>query len=639
MKWSRLAAPAVLCLATGLATPAVAEESPEMKDAVLSDAEDHLQNRNTALRTAAIVILGHGGVDEQREAWESFRHEDDEDELIAAAAALIAIGDGDGQSFAIEQLAEASSTYESLHTMSDYVGRANVAPLIDGLLDSEEAGVRAKEDALQMALYPGQDASLAHDRLTSNDEDLQQKAFQAVARSASAESLDRVSTLVGGADDSVALQALTITDSLVGRSDLREDLVDVLSTAADHSHSGVRAEAARQLLDLGEDKGTETFVDLVVDADPEQRLEYLETVLEYRNIRADRERLMPIIEDLKLQDDDERVEELQKLYEFAATDADGELFERLNEYFSSTTFSERITAARALGRTERPAAVDIMIRGLGEGRSDMRYYSARSLGHLADTDSLGDLRSQLTSEGDKEVKLELINAVGQIRDAQSVSVLRFLTRDRDADIRMAVVEALEEIGLPESVRTLEGLAGDRDQDVQWRTFMALLKLDPDVAANHVSAALRSPPQTFAQDINLHDLSEQGRELFVDSLLGHDRHRIQRSGVDMLLNHPDYFEGKASDMLFSGDIEGDVRADFVRMVTAEDGSDALERVAQVVLNHHDDSAGLVAAWILLHEGDEEHYEEAFMPIVETEDRQAYSDLMRMLAMYAVATADD
>lgn len=626
MKWSKVVALLVVSVLVGFSGSVVAseraEEARQMTDNLLEQSDPDA-------RAAALVVIGYVGDDEQQARIEEFRRSTHEPERLAAAAALIVAGDSDGVAAAAEQLLEASSTYEASRTLSTYLDDGQLGAVIDRAVG--EADDSQRRDLFRfLGAQTGPLYDNLTNRLTSSDDKEREAAHQAVVYTAGEAALELATGLATHRTAAIRMQALDIAEKLVGRADLRSSIVELLEGRTGDADREIKMRSARQLVELDERRGAQVLLDLLSELDADDRVETVEFLLKH-DVRASIDTVRPLIEEIEGDEDEqgERTRERQLLYELAATDADRDLAEQLRDKFTSTDIDERIIAVRALGRTNQDGALDLLGRGLGEGRSDIRRYSARGFGHIADAQTLNQLRSALTGESNKEIRLELIRSVGRIRDARSAQVLRFLVRDSDPEVRMAVVEALDQIALPESVGALEMLVQDRDVDVKWNAFMALLRLDVDKARGHVGSMFRNPPNTFAQHLNPYAMSPGARKAVYEQLLSHDANRVRSVGVEHVTAHRDVLLSVARDMVLSSDIHEDARRDLVFLLISEGDDEDMARFQQVLANFSDEPAAQVAGWHLARSASAE-LEEDFEEIAE-EDEESIVGLVARLGL--------
>ena len=596
MKWSRpLTAILVISLSLlGTTATATASES-DSTDTLSDNLAEVIDEGDAALRSVALVALGQYGTSEHQEVFDDHKSASGEPERLATAAGLVLAGDSAAMAFAAEQLLAASSTYEALRQFSVYLPQEQLSQLIAEALSDASASDRRDIFRFQAAQRGAIYEHLGN-QLTNSDEQVRNTAREALVHTADKATLDILEGLSGHGDAAIRGQLLEFTDTLSKRSDLREAVVELLEAASRDDDDQLQRRAARQLVELGEARGAEVLIGALAGADSDDRVELLEFLLQH-DIQAQFDQIRPLIEAVEAAEDEDRERERQLLYELAATNADDAFFNDLREKFSSTYFDERLVSVRSLGRTGRDDAFDLLLRGLGEGRTDIRRYSARGLGQLEKSEGLTHLRGALTSESDEDVRLEIIEAVSRIQDVQSAQVLRFLVTHNDPAVRMAVVKGLDTIDLPETTSALEHMLQDRDFDIQWRAFLTLLRVEPNQARPHIRSTLRNPPDTFANDIDPHSLTRSARQALYEPILTHDTNRVRSAGLEHAVAHRDVLLPVARELITSEGLDPNVRRNLVHLLIAERDEEDIETLIKVVSDFPSEPGAEVAAWYL------------------------------------------
>lgn len=621
MKWSHRICIALAALV--LAAPAhtaMASESDDDIQVMLGELTEHL---DPDLQSAGFFAIGHIGTSDQQSSLDEVETLRGAQEKLARGAAMVLAGDDQGTEIVAGQLLETTDTRQALVELSAHLSTDQLQQAIDTALDDEDAERRHREQMFGfMATDTGPLYQNLADRLTSSAQQTRQAALEAINETAGAKTLEVAEQLLGHHDAEIRHQAIDIIDAVGVYAEVRDDIVELLQRmVGDADQDNVDA-AARRLVRLGEQQGVDTLVGRLSEMDDQQRVDTLEYLLKF-DITADLSEVRPLIEDAEtdIAMGEDREQEWQLLYELAATNADDQLYDELREMFSSTDFADRIASVRSLARTQRPEAQQLLIRGLGEGRSDIRRFSARGLGQLASTEALSELRSAVRSEGDQETKIEMILAIGQIRDDQSANVLRFMVNERDPEVKMAVIEALGEIQLPETVSSLELLLRDRDRDISWKAFMTLLNVDPDRAQNHLTSALQNPPEDFQDLIAPRELSDDARQMLYEEILSHNTSRVYSVGINDALTHRDLLMPLVREMVRSGDIRDEARKQMVYALITEQNDEDLALVERVVADHQDDTAAAeYAGWYLVRNASSA-FEETFeqlMGLLEDDD---------------------
>ncbi len=155
----------------------------------------------------------------------------------------------------------------------------------------------------------------------------------------------------------------------------------------------------------------------------------------------------------------------------------------------------RAFAARGLGALKEPSAI-ALLGPLAEGwKSDARLAasSIRALGQIGSPEGAPVLRRLLaTRDLDPNLRLEVVAALGGIRDRGAVDGLMDLLADRWPPMRAEALRALRQIDPNQFLMALSGL----DSDPHWSVRAALgplvATLDPLIAIPRLTAMLRDP---------------------------------------------------------------------------------------------------------------------------------------------------
>ena len=139
---------------------------------------------------------------------------------------------------------------------------------------------------------------------------------------------------------------------------------------------------------------------------------------------------------------------------------------------ANATFGGKQEACSFLGRIGSKAAVPSLAKLLTDEKTEnMARYA---LERIADPAAGKALRTALTVAGGK-TQIGLVNSIGDRGDAESVPLLKPLTKSDNAELRDAAVTALGKIGTPAALSTLTGL-NDKSLSVSQAMLKAADKL-------------------------------------------------------------------------------------------------------------------------------------------------------------------
>ncbi|MCE5298082.1 MAG: HEAT repeat domain-containing protein [Methanoregulaceae archaeon] len=123
-----------------------------------------------------------------------------------------------------------------------------------------------------------------------------------------------------------------------------------------------------------------------------------------------------------------------------------------------------------------------LIKALRHKNLDIQWQASSALAGLG-TEGMDHLLSALKTRN-KDIRLGIIEALGEIRDPRAVEPLIGLLRDKDNEVRWEAALALGEMADPRALGPLEGALRDPDRYVRYGSAVALEKMgwSPDEPA-------------------------------------------------------------------------------------------------------------------------------------------------------------
>lgn len=143
-----------------------------------------------------------------------------------------------------------------------------------------------------------------------------------------------------------------------------------------------------------------------------------------------------------------------------------------NLYLFSRTGQEsrRAQAARAMGRSRSPMAVDRLAAALGDLSPEVRSEAAKGLGETKSPDAVAPLLEALHDE-ESDIRSEAAEALGHLPEERTLHALLAALKDRDRRVRISAIRALAIMGGP---RTQARLFADFSGPFDRETFPALV---------------------------------------------------------------------------------------------------------------------------------------------------------------------
>jgi hypothetical protein len=138
-----------------------------------------------------------------------------------------------------------------------------------------------------------------------------------------------------------------------------------------------------------------------------------------------------------------------------------------------------------IGRLKEKRDIHELIRSLRYPDLDIQWQAAAALGEMG-TAGIDHLLEALRKARNKQEKLGVIEALGEIRDPQAVPELLRALKDPDNEIRWEAALALGEIGEKTTIPALTDGLKDPDRFVRYATAIALEKIgwEPENDTQH-----------------------------------------------------------------------------------------------------------------------------------------------------------
>ncbi len=289
-------------------------------------------------------------------------------------------------------------------------------------------------------------------------------------------------------------------------------LSGILSEMSADAHPGIRIGVVAAAGRLGADKGAETTLKLITDADPNVRQAAVWMLGEFKKAES----VEDLIENLDDRDYRVRITVSQALAKIGEPAVD-----KLIETLADTDATIRSAAARALRLMNDEAAVDALIKALEPDDSDLPGYKARwaaaSLGIMRAEKATESLRETLKREiSDRNpgwfsywrdtilstfldldrpyLVMEVVNALGKLKDKDSGElIIPLLNKYEDPILRGPAIMALGSIG---DERAVESLTEIIDDEFMMPSVMTALAQCGDEGREKVNEMLQHEDEEY-----------------------------------------------------------------------------------------------------------------------------------------------
>ncbi|MBF0544412.1 MAG: HEAT repeat domain-containing protein [Candidatus Riflebacteria bacterium] len=167
--------------------------------------------------------------------------------------------------------------------------------------------------------------------------------------------------------------------------------------------------------------------------------------------------------------------------------------------------------ALALGNLENSKAVDLLVKGLNDSQSEVRFNAARALGMIKSDDAFNVLMEGLTEYADsatagvsqgkqgqlfleEEAIISAITALGKLKNPLSGALLkRILNQEKSARIRASIISSLGMMATERMLPIFQGAMRDEDPRVRANAIEAI--------ENIKSASIVGILQPYLEDAN------------------------------------------------------------------------------------------------------------------------------------------
>jgi HEAT repeat protein len=247
-----------------------------------------------------------------------------------------------------------------------------------------------------------------------------------------------------------------------------ETAVQPLIEALDAPEAEVRLTVAQSLFHIGERKVVKELVKLLNDPTPEVR-KYCACALGRSKYEQAVEDLTRLLQDKTVKAAEVRLMVIWALGEIGCERAADELLPFLRDSDEQI----QTAAVRALARMQSTIAVEPLLElARSEISKEMLLEVVEALGELRSEGSLDFLIERL-ARGDREVKRSAASAAGKIQNDRVIGPLNDLFKTEDVDTKVTAIRALARVASDNALSSLIPLLGDAEEEVRRATISAL----------------------------------------------------------------------------------------------------------------------------------------------------------------------
>ena len=576
-------------LTLGISNGATAKISDDLAKELKGYVEKNIAEGNRAVKRASLLTWGYFADEEQQKKIAEYKTADDLDVRVAAGLALWNAGAEDAETFVLKQLQGEANVYPILRDQLTVVADDQEVDVLRKLIE-EGKPPHQKATFRYLAAQSGPLYALLTDYLDSKDAKLRSMAFDAARYTARDAALDAVeSKLLDSGETAIAKQGLELAIAISHIAGRKDRSVAVLKKAVGHDDNAIAQKAAIRLLELHDKSGVDRLMEFLGSLEEVEERKAIAKALLDNDVSPPADRVKKLHKKAK----DEELKQL--LLELAVASGDSGMYKKVTKMFGSTHFDKRLAAAKALGHSNEDRAVSMLGKGLFEGNPDMRRSAARSLRQIANKRSLSFLKRAISQERNKDVKIEVVRALGAIGTPDALRILRFNSRTRDRDIKKAIIKAVRDAGHEDGAKTLNLFFSARDLEIQWKSFIAALDVAPKVAMERTEQAFRNPPDGFMKDIGTLSLEKQ--KMMLEVLLKHENNRVRKRAIRSARRIGEPLFSLIRKFALSDDAPDDVRKAFLLTMAELKKDEDKPRFEKIVRETVSKELRRLAAWTL------------------------------------------
>lgn len=527
--WTAMALLATL----GIMSPNLAEAklSKEQRAELQVFVDGLKTSKDPQALTPTLLLWGKLADKKTLDELRAFKTHDAADVRLAAGLALMEAKDRGADKFVDEQLLASTDLYLSLVQVVSLLDDKDELKLISSMLKKPTPETR-QAIFRYLATERGEHFKVLISAIEGKDDAARADAVRAIMASGHDEISQYLGRLLKNKSEAVQQASIALGLDLAKRNPSKGvQVAGLLEEALGSKSAAISTLATVELAKLNNVKAVEKLLAMAAaEEDAAKRKLHLELVLQkaVSGVKIKKESVTALKAKLKTND------ELVLYYRLGLLAKDLEALAKAVELFGSDNYEERLIAAQVLGYSDSDQAALLLGKGLFEGNNMMRLYSAQGLGMLAKPASLEVLQTALQREKSPDIKVAVIQAVGNLKSKQAFNLLQFQATDNNPQVRHALLDAIAKLGFEDGIRVIEIMIRDRDPKLQWHAFVAGLSIAPEKALAYKASVLRDPPADFLAQLD--KLEGKSREDIFNVLIHHESSQIQSPAIGFMLKH-------------------------------------------------------------------------------------------------------
>jgi len=196
---------------------------------------------------------------------------------------------------------------------------------------------------------------------------------------------------------------------------------------------------------------------------------------------------------------DPNAQTLYAAYDLLTTAGVEEIYDRIYKQINSTNTDIRATAVFFIGRVRGNRALSTLHDLLADGNQQVRIRAIEAIGELRQAESVGPLESALMNEYDPSVRKMIVKSLGNIGDRSVIRVVSFLVTD--PTVKSEAVAALAGIKHRDALLTLQNvMTNNYSKEDRAVALKAMLRISAGEARPAFKRALGWLPAGFMEEM-------------------------------------------------------------------------------------------------------------------------------------------
>jgi HEAT repeat protein len=192
-------------------------------------------------------------------------------------------------------------------------------------------------------------------------------------------------------------------------------------------------------------------------------------------------------------------EVLYAVYDIFTMAKDDSIYERMLQRLQSTNLGHRAAAVYFIGRLKGNRALPQLHELLQDGSPIIRLRATQAIGELRQAESVSALADALRNDSDNEVKKEIVKALGSIAERSIVPVVSFLIFD--PVVRNEAIDALCKVRHRDAIATLRNVLQTQfTKEQRTKALRAIIRISPAEGYNVFKSCLGWIPERFLMEM-------------------------------------------------------------------------------------------------------------------------------------------